>query len=121
MRGPGFYFLAMHMESHMDPTYQILQQLCSQEGHKLPFSHDIDILLPENKFIDNLQSLRDRGIVSCISSHQNCGAAKRGHQTYLVDAEAIDIPADIVKKILSQLPQRVIERTREVVFKNIEL
>jgi 3'-phosphoadenosine 5'-phosphosulfate sulfotransferase (PAPS reductase)/FAD synthetase len=74
---PGFYFLARHMGIPHDPTYQILQQLCSQAGYKLPFSHDIDILLPEDKFIENFQSLRDRDIVRCISSHENCGAAKR--------------------------------------------
>lgn len=59
-----------------DPTYQVLQRLCSQTGHDILLSHDVDILLPEDSFIENFQSLCDRGIVKSIASHQNCGAAK---------------------------------------------
>ena len=92
-----------------DPTYQIIQQLCSQAGYNIPLSYDLDILLPENRFIDNLQSLRDRDIVKSISSHQNCGAAKEDIKRILLNTEAVDIPADIAEKILSHLPQRVIE------------
>jgi hypothetical protein len=104
-----------------DPTYQILQRLCSQAGYKLPFSHDIDILLPENRFIDNLQSLRDRDIVRSISSHQNCGAAKEDIKRILLNTENVDIPADIVKMILSQLPQRVIEEHAKLFSKTLSI
>ena len=104
-----------------DPTYQILQRLCSQAGYKLPFSHDIDILLPENRFIDNLQSLRDRDIVKSISSHQNCGAAKEDIKRILLNTEAFKISADIVEKILSHLPQRVIEKHAKLFSKTLSI
>jgi len=104
-----------------DPTYQILQQLCSQAGYNLPFSHDIDILLPENKFIENLQSLCGKGIVRCISSHQNCGAAKEDIKRILLNTEAVDIPADIVEKILSHIPQRVIEEHAKLFSKTLSI
>jgi len=104
-----------------DPTYQILQQLCSQAGYNLSMSHDIDILLPENKYVENLQSLRDRGIVRSISSHQNCGAAKEDIKRILLDTEAVDIPADIVEKILSHIPQRVIEEHAKLFSKILSI
>ncbi len=104
-----------------DPTYQILQQLCSQAGYKLPFSHDIDILLPENKFIENFQSLRDRGIVKSIASHENCGAAKEDIKRILLNTDTVDIPADIVEKILSHLPQRVIEEHAKLFSKTLSI
>ncbi len=104
-----------------DPTYQILQQLCSQAGYNLPFSHDIDILLPENKYIENLQSLCGRGIIRCISSHENCGAAKEDIKRILVNTEAVDIPADIVEMILSRLPQRVIEEHGKLFSKTLSI
>ncbi len=104
-----------------DPTYQILQSLCFQEGYKLPLSHDIDILLPENKFIDNLQSLRDRGIVRAIASHQNCGAAKEDIKRILLNTETVDMPVDFVKKILSHLPQRVIEEHAKLFSKTLSI
>ncbi len=104
-----------------DPTYQILQQLCSQAGYKLPFSHDIDILLPEDKFIENFQSLRDRDIVRCISSHENCGAAKEDIKRILLNTDTVDIPADIVEKILSRLPQRIIEEHAKLFSKTLSI
>ena len=104
-----------------DPTYQILQRLCSHEGHKLPLSHDIDILLPENRFIDNLRSLRDRGIVKSISSHQNCGAAKEDIKRILLNTGEVDMPADIVEMILSHLPQRVIEEHARLFSKTLSI
>jgi len=104
-----------------DPTYQILQQLCSQAGYKLPFSHDIDILLPEDKFIENFQSLRDRDIVRCISSHENCGAAKEDIKRILLNTDTVDIPADIVEKILSHLPQRIIEEHAKLFSKTLSI
>ncbi len=104
-----------------DPTYQILQQLCSQAGYNLPLSHDIDILLPENKFIENLQSLCGKGIVKCISSHQNCGAAKEDIKRILLNTEAVDIPADIVENILSHIPQRVIEEHAKLFSKTLSI
>jgi hypothetical protein len=104
-----------------DPTYQILQRLCSQAGYKLPFSHDIDILLPEDKFIENFQSLRDRDIVRCISSHENCGAAKEDLKRILLNTEAVDIPADIVEQILSHLPQRIIEEHAKLFSKTLSI
>ena len=104
-----------------DPTYQIIQQLCSQEGYEIPLSHDVDILLPENRFVENLQSLRDRGIVRSISSHQNCGAAKEDIKRILLNTEGVGIPADIVKKILSHLPQRVIEEHAKLFSKTLSI
>ncbi len=104
-----------------DPTYQIIQQLCSQEGYKLPLSHDIDILLPENRFIENLQNLRDRGIVKSISSHQNCGAAREDIKRILLNTETVDIPADIAEKILSYLPQRIIEEHAKLFSKTLSI
>ena len=104
-----------------DPTYQILQQLCSQAGYKLPFSHDIDILLPENKFIENFQSLCGRGIVKCISSHQNCGAAKEDIKRILLNTEAVDIPADIAEKILIHIPHRIIEEHAKLFSKTLSI
>ena len=104
-----------------DPTYQILQRLCSQAGYNLPLSHDIDILLPENKFIENFQSLCGSGIVKCISSHQNCGAAKEDIKRILLNTEAVDIPADIVEMILSRLPQRVIEEHAKLFSKTLSI
>ena len=102
-------------------TYQILQRLCSQAGYNLPLSLDLDILLPENKFIKNFQSLRDRGIVKCISSHENCGAAKEDLKRILLNAEEVDIPADIVEQILSHLPQRVIEEHAKLFSKTLSI
>jgi hypothetical protein len=102
-------------------TYQILQRLCSQAGYNLPLSLDLDILLPENKFIKNFQSLRDRGIVKCISSHENCGAAKEDIKRILLNAEEVDIPADIVEQILSHLPQRVIEEHAKLFSKTLSI
>ncbi len=104
-----------------DPTYQILQQLCSQAGYKLPFSHDIDILLPKDEFIENFQSLRDRDIVRCISSHENCGAAKEDIKRILLNTDTVDIPADIVEKILSRLPQRIIEEHAKLFSKTLSI
>ncbi len=104
-----------------DSTYQILQQLCSQAGYNLPLSHDIDILLPENKFIENLQSLCGRGIVRCISSHQNCGAAKEDIKRILLNTEAVNLPEDIVEKILSHIPQRVIEEHAKLFSKTLSI
>jgi len=102
-------------------TYQILQRICSQAGYNLPLSLDLDILLPENKFIKNFQSLRDRGIVKCISSHENCGAAKEDIKRILLNAEEVDIPADIVEQILSHLPQRVIEEHAKLFSKTLSI
>ena len=104
-----------------DPTYQIIQQLCSQMGHDIPLSHDVDILLPENRFIENFQSLRDRGIVKSIASHQNCGAAKEDVKRILLNTEAVKISADIVEKILSHLPQRVIEEHAKLFSKTLSI
>ena len=104
-----------------DPTYQVLQRLCSQAGYNLPLSNDIDILLPENKFIKNFQSLRDRGIVKCISSHENCGAAKEDLKRILLNTDAVDIPADIIVQILSHLPQRVIEEHAKLFSKTLSI
>ncbi len=104
-----------------DPTYQIIQQLCSQEGYKLPLSHDIDILLPENRFIENLRNLRDRGIVKSISSHQNCGAAREDIKRILLNTETVDIPADIAEKVLSDLPQRIIEEHAKLFSKTLSI
>ena len=104
-----------------DPTYQIIQQICSQAGYKLPFSHDIDILLPENIFIENFQSLCDKGIVKCISSHENCGAAKEDIKRILLNTEAVDISADIVENILSHLPHRVIEEHAKLFSKTLSI
>ncbi|HJO55606.1 MAG TPA: hypothetical protein QF423_02950, partial [Candidatus Scalindua sp.] len=92
-----------------DPTYRIIQQLCSQAGYSIPLSHDLNILLPENKFIENFESLRDRSIVKSIASHQNCGAAKEDIKRILLNTEAVKISADIVEKILRHLPERIIE------------
>jgi hypothetical protein len=102
-------------------TYQILQRLCSQAGYNLPLSLDLDILLPENKYIKNFQSLRDRDIVRCISSHENCGAAKEDIKRILLNAEEVDIPADIVEQILSHLPQRVIEEHAKLFSKTLSI
>ena len=102
-------------------TYQILQRICSQAGYNLPLSLDLDILLPENKYIKNFQSLRDRGIVKCISSHENCGAAKEDIKRILLNAEEVDIPADIVEQILSHLPQRVIEEHAKLFSKTLSI
>jgi hypothetical protein len=102
-------------------TYQILQRICSQAGYNLPLSLDLDILLPENKFIKNFQSLRDRGIVKCISSHENCGAAKEDLKRILLNVEAVDIPADTVEQILSHLPQRVIEEHAKLFSKTLSI
>ncbi len=102
-------------------TYQILQRICSQAGYNLPLSLDLDILLPENKFIKNFQSLRDRGIVKCISSHEHCGAAKEDIKRILLNAEEVDIPADIVEQILSHLPQRVIEEHAKLFSKTLSI
>jgi hypothetical protein len=104
-----------------DPTYQIIQQLCSQTGYDIPLSHDIDILLPENKFIENFQSLRDRGIVKSITSHQNCGAAKEDMKRILLNTEAVEISADIAEEILSHLPQRVIEEHAKLFSKTLSI
>ncbi|MCP4978372.1 MAG: hypothetical protein GY931_19675, partial [Maribacter sp.] len=104
-----------------DPTYKIIQQLCSQAGHDIPLSHNIDILLPENEFIENFQSLRDRGIVKSIASHQNCGAAKEDIKRILLNTEAIDIPADIIGDILNHLPQRVIEEHAKLFSKILSI
>ncbi len=104
-----------------DPTYQILQRLCFQAGYKLPLSQDVDILLPENEYIDNFESLRDRGIVKSIASHENCGAAKEDIKRILLNSEAVDIPADIVEKILSNLPQRVIEEHAKLFSKTLSI
>lgn len=104
-----------------DPTYQILQHLCSQAGYKLPSSHDIDILLPEDKFIENFRSLRDRGIVKCISSHENCGAAREDIKRILLNTDKVDIPVDIVEKILSLLPQRIIEEHAKLFSKTLSI
>ena len=59
-QGPGFYFLARHTDFQMIRLIKYIQQLCSQAGYNIPLSHDVDILLPENRFIENFQSLRDR-------------------------------------------------------------
>ncbi len=104
-----------------DPTYQIIQQLCSQAGHDIQLSHDVDILLPENIFIENFQSLRDRGIVKSIASHQNCGAAKEDVKRILLNLEAVDIPTDVVEEILSHLPQRVIEEHAKLFSKTLSI
>ncbi len=104
-----------------DSTYQIVQQLCSQAGYNIPLSHDLDILLPENKFIENFQSLRDRGIVRSIASHQNCGAAKEDIKRILLNTETVDIPADIVGNILNNLPQRVIEEHAKLFSKTLSI
>ncbi|MHC4269436.1 MAG: hypothetical protein ACYSTS_13330 [Planctomycetota bacterium] len=104
-----------------DPTYQIIQQLCSQAGYNISLSHDMDILLPENEFIKNFQSLRDRGIVKCIASHQNCGAAKEDIKRILLKTETVDLPADTIKKILNQLPQRVIEEHAKLFSKTLSI
>jgi len=104
-----------------DPTYQILQQLCSQEGYKVPLSHDVDILLPENIFVENLRSLRDRGIVKSISSHQNCGAAKEDIKRILLNTEGVGMPLEAIKKILSNLPQRVIEEHAKLFAKTLSI
>ena len=103
-----------------DPTYQIIQQLCSQAGYNIPLSHDLDILLPENEFIENFRSLCDRGIVRCIASHQNCGAAKEDVKRILLNTEAVDMPVDIADDILSQSSSKSNRRTCEAVFENIE-
>jgi hypothetical protein len=104
-----------------DPTYQIIQQLCSQTGRNIPLSHDVDILLPENKFIENLQGLRDRGIVKSIASHQNCGAAKEDIKRILLNIETVDMPVDIAEEILSRLPQRVIEEHAKLFSKTLSI
>ena len=121
MAGSGILLPRNTYEIPCDPTYQIIQRLCFQEGYKLPLSDDIDILLPENKFIDNLQSLRDRGIVRSISSHQNCGAAKEDIKRILLNTETVDMPADIVEKILIRLPQRVIEEHAKLFSKTLSI
>ncbi|ODS30372.1 MAG: hypothetical protein SCARUB_04516 [Candidatus Scalindua rubra] len=104
-----------------DPIYQIIQQLCSQEGYNIPFSHDIDILLPENKYIENFQSLCGRGILKRITSHQNCGAAKVDIKRILLNTEEVDIPEDIIEKILNNLPQRVIEEHAKLFSKTLSI
>lgn len=104
-----------------DPTYQIIQQLCSQEGYNIPLSNDIDIFLPENKYIENFQSLRDRNIIRCIASHQNCGAAREDIKRILLNTETVNISADIVEKILSHLPQRVIEEHAKLFSKTLSI
>ncbi len=121
MAGSGILLTRKAYGIPHDPTYQILQQLCSQAGYKLPFSHDIDILLPEDKFIENFQSLRDRDIVRCISSHENCGAAKEDIKRILLNTDTVDIPADIVEKILSRLPQRIIEEHAKLFSKTLSI
>jgi len=104
-----------------DPSYQIIQQLFSQAGYSIPLSHDLDILLPENKFIENFESLRDRNIIKSIASHQNCGAAKEDVKRILLNTEAVKISADIVEKILSHLPQRTIEEHAKLFSKTLSL
>ncbi len=121
MAGSGILLPRKAYRLPNDPTYQILQRLCSQEGYKLPLSHDIDTLLPENKYIDHLQSLRDRGIVRSISSHQNCGAAKEDIKRILLNTEDVDMPADVVEKILTHLPQRVIEEHAKLFSKTLSI
>ncbi|MHC4307972.1 MAG: hypothetical protein ACYSR7_05045 [Planctomycetota bacterium] len=104
-----------------DPTYQKIQQLCSQTGYDIPLSHDVDILLPENEFIENFQSLCDRGIIKSIASHQNCGAAKEDIKRILLNTEAVKISADIAEEILSHLPQRVIEEHAKLFSKTLSI
>ncbi len=104
-----------------DPTYRIIQQLCSQAGYSIPLSHDLNILLPENKFIENFESLRDRSIVKSIASHQNCGAAKEDIKRILLNTEAVKISADIVEKILRHLPERIIEEHAKLFSKTLSL
>jgi hypothetical protein len=81
----------------------------------------VDILLPENEFIENFQSLCNRGIVKCIASHQNCGAAKEDIKRILLNTEAVDIPADSAEEILSHLPQRVIEEHAKLFSKTLSI
>ena len=121
MAGSGILLPRKAYGIPVDPTYQILQRLCSQEGYKLPLSHDIDILLPENRFIENLRNLRDRGIVTSISSHQNCGAAKEDIKRILLNTGSVDIPAAIIERVLTHLPQRVIEEHAKLFSKTLSI
>ena len=69
----------------------------------------------------NFQCLCDRGIVKCIASHQNCGAAKEDIKRILLKIGAVDIPVDIAEKILSHLPQRVIEEHAKLFSKTLSI
>ena len=78
-------------------------------------------IIPEDKFIENFQSLRDRDIVRCISSHENCGAAREDIKRILLNTDKVDIPVDIVEKILSLLPQRIIEEHAKLFSKTLSI
>ena len=54
-----------------------------------------------------------------ISSELRC--RKRGYKSILLNTETVNIPADIVEKILSHLPQRVIEEHAKLFSKTLSI